>query len=651
VSATPPSKDRGREDGPFAALQRRLFENLSEALALHEYIYDVSGVPIDYRYLEVNPAYEELTGIRAEDIVGRTKLELDPETGEQWVQRYLPVAMDGVNIQFEDYSQTLDKYFEVHAYSPQLGQFATLASDITERKRAEQAMRNAEKRFRVLFDQDPDGIVIIDPATARVVEFNESAHLHLGYTREEFAELGIADIEALETPDDTRATIDTVMAEGHLDFDTRQRTKTGEMRNVHVTAHLVDIGGQTVYHCIWRDVTDRTRDREQLALTLSMTESILESVDSGILVVGRGGEVLRTNRKFAELWRVPDEALAAKDDAVLLSHVLGQLSDPDGFLERVTRLYNEFEVEDFGEIAFKDGRVFERGSRPVVISGELIGRVWSFRDVTGRKLTEAELDRYRHDLERLVDERTADLLETNEELRRANAAKSAFLASMSHELRTPLNSIIGFSGIMSQGLAGPLTDEQKVQVGMVNRSGLFLLSLVDKVLDLATIEAGVVEIVAEPVDAAALLSDVVDAVSPAAREKGLELSFEAEAGGGSLTSDPGKVRQILFNLVGNAVKFTESGGVAVALRRLPAGEFAFEVTDTGHGIAADDLSRVFEAFTQLRVHGVAKSKGTGLGLRISREFAHLLGGEITVASEVGVGSTFTLVLPEVPASS
>jgi signal transduction histidine kinase len=89
----------------------------------------------------------------------------------------------------------------------------------------------------------------------------------------------------------------------------------------------------------------------------------------------------------------------------------------------------------------------------------------------------------------------------------------------------------------------------------------------------------------------------------------------------------------------------------VALRRLPAGEFAFEVTDTGHGIAADDLSRVFEAFTQLRVHGVAKSKGTGLGLRISREFAHLLGGEITVASEVGVGSTFTLVLPEVPASS
>jgi PAS domain S-box-containing protein len=279
------------------------------------------------------------------------------------------------------------------------------------------------------------------------------------------------------------------------------------------------------------------------------------------------------------------------------------------------------------------------------------------RDISERKAAEAELAAYRQGLETLVEERTQKLAAANEDLRRVNeqlreatAAKSAFLASMSHELRTPLNSIIGFSGILLQGLAGPLEYEQRTQVEMVNRSGRHLLSLIDDVLDLAKVESGSIALAAEHIDAAALVRDVADVVRPLATDKGLYLELDGAVSDCSLDSDPGKLRQILFNLVGNAVKFTERGGVRIGVRHDPEGTCSFWVSDSGQGIAAEDLARIFEPFTQLESLSVAKPKGTGLGLRISLEYAHLLGGEITVVSEPGEGSTFTLTLPPEPPS-
>jgi signal transduction histidine kinase len=269
-------------------------------------------------------------------------------------------------------------------------------------------------------------------------------------------------------------------------------------------------------------------------------------------------------------------------------------------------------------------------------------------DITERKVANEELAAYRQSLEALVETRTADLEEANRQLREATTAKSEFLANMSHELRTPLNSVIGFSGILSEGLAGPLTDEQHTQVGMINVSGRHLLSLVDDILDLAKIEAGRAEVHIEPVDVAALVQAVASAIEPLAQEQGLELRAETDGCSTTLHSDSGKIRQILFNLIGNAVKFTEHGSVVVVAQSEPDGAFSFAVSDTGHGIAQQDMERIFAAFTQVPVSASAKPRGTGLGLRISREYAHMLGGEITVRSEVGVGSTFTLTLPAEP---
>jgi signal transduction histidine kinase len=262
--------------------------------------------------------------------------------------------------------------------------------------------------------------------------------------------------------------------------------------------------------------------------------------------------------------------------------------------------------------------------------------------------TEAALAEQHENLEALVQERTAALVVANEDLRAATAAKSEFLANMSHELRTPLNSIIGFSGILTQGLTGPLDKEQLNQIKMINRSGKHLLALVDDILDLARVEAGKVELHVECVDLAAVIREVSAIVRPLAESKGLSLRVDLYTGEIGLFTDGGKVSQILLNLVGNAVKFTQEGGVVIAVRHTADRGVSIAVSDTGPGISSADLPRIFEDFTQIENPSGAKPPGTGLGLRISREFAHMLGGRVMAESTVGVGSTFTLTLPAEP---
>lgn len=267
-------------------------------------------------------------------------------------------------------------------------------------------------------------------------------------------------------------------------------------------------------------------------------------------------------------------------------------------------------------------------------------------DASERVAKEAELDVYRRDLEALVNERTQELSRANDELARATSAKSNFLANMSHELRTPLNSVIGFSGVLLQELPGPLNPEQTKQVTMISESGRQLLALVNDVLDLSKIEAGRTEVAESEFSTEELMNEVVMTLRPLAEAKGLALETRIAPGLERMTTDRGKVRQVLLNLLGNAVKFTDEGTVSVVVQQRDAATASVAVKDTGPGIGPEDRERVFERFVQINPErGVAKPKGTGLGLALSHDIAHMLGGDITLASEAGTGSEFSLVLP------
>jgi PAS domain S-box-containing protein len=376
---------------------------------------------------------------------------------------------------------------------------------------------------------------------------------------------------------------------------------------------------------------------ENMSEGLALCEAVFD--DTGRAIDFR---YLRVNHAF--------ERMAGIRSADLIGKLVGDVA-PQVPRER---------IELYGEVArtgvparLRDVSIDGDREHEIVVYSPLEGQFAVIvSDVTERKAAERALAEHREHLEELIEERTAELaranteLETaNAELQRATAAKSAFLASMSHELRTPLNSIIGFSSLLRDGLIGPLTPEQAEKTDIINRSGRHLLALINDILDLEKIEAGKVEVHAEEFSAHDLVRELSDMVAPLVSEKGLELRVAAD-GAVVLMSDPAKVRQILLNLLSNAIKFTNEGGVKLRLEHdTTAGTVAFHVSDTGPGIAEEDQRRVFERFTQIQALGDVKPSGTGLGLALSREYAHLLGGTLSVTSAVGSGSTFTLTLP------
>ncbi|HXM55668.1 MAG TPA: ATP-binding protein [Candidatus Dormibacteraeota bacterium] len=259
------------------------------------------------------------------------------------------------------------------------------------------------------------------------------------------------------------------------------------------------------------------------------------------------------------------------------------------------------------------------------------------------------LEKARHDGER---EAFLDRLrETNAELEQANRLKSQFLARMSHELRTPLSAIIGFSDLLLEGTSGELTPAQREDVGEISSAGRVLLDVINDILDLSRIEAGRMPLALEPTRLSALLTEVASALRPLARQKGLDLRVAIVGEDPPVMADPLRVRQVVTNLVSNALKFTPTGGVAIRLVTLPGDEVEVSVLDTGIGIPAPAVDTVFDEFSQVEGMVGRGFSGSGLGLSIARRLVHLHQGSIGVESELGVGSRFWFRLPVAPGAA
>jgi signal transduction histidine kinase/CheY-like chemotaxis protein len=255
-----------------------------------------------------------------------------------------------------------------------------------------------------------------------------------------------------------------------------------------------------------------------------------------------------------------------------------------------------------------------------------------------------ELQQYKEHLEQVVEQRTAELVVARDQALAASRAKSTFLANMSHELRTPLNAILGFSNLLRDSGA---SEQQCRDLDTINRSGEHLLGLINDVLDVAKVEAGRTKLEATPCELGRLIEDVKDMVGPRALQKGLALRVERPETPLLVRTDPSRLRQVLINLLNNAIKFTDQGSVTLRMKAVPAidpGEvlLTFEVEDTGEGIAAGDQAAIFDAFFQ--ASWAKRHEGAGLGLTISRQIVELMGGTIQVESTRGQGSRFRIAI-------
>jgi PAS domain S-box-containing protein len=371
----------------------------------------------------------------------------------------------------------------------------------------------------------------------------------------------------------------------------------------------------------------QARDRALRGLHLAAT---LESTEDGILVVDLSGRVRTANRRFAEMWEIPEEMLGAENGASLslLPYITSKLKTAEPLIARMEAVFASKD-ETFDTLELKDDRVFELFSRPQMIDGRLVGRVWSYRDVTEKKEAEAAL--------------TA----AKEAAEEASVAKGTFLANMSHELRTPLNSVIGFANVLLKNKAGNLQDNDIRYLERIQANGQHLLNLINDVLDISKIEVGKMEPEIERFSLSELVDETIGGLRGAVRNDEVELRAIIPDGMAKIATDPGKLKQILINLVGNAIKFTEQGEVVVEVYADPATNRPdrIEVRDTGTGIPDDRLTAIFDAFEQAETGTGRRFGGTGLGLTIAGSLCELLGFELEVESELGVGSTFRILLP------
>lgn len=495
------------------------------------------------------------------------------------------------------------------------------------------------ERLRVLFQISFDGIAIFDQ-DHRIIDANARFAEMLGYPLEELLRLHTWDFEAALTESQIRSGFSD-LSRIHTIFETRHKRKDGTVYDAEVSASGTCLSGKNVVITFTRDITRRKRAEEAMRLGNSLLNATLESTADGILVSDGNGKLTSYNQKFLELWRIPEALVITEDDNRLLQFVLDQLQAPEVFLSKVNELYQNPEATSWDELVFQDGRVFERYSQPQRLDNKVVGRVWSFRDVTHQKRQANELEQHRAHLEELVEKRTCELEIAKQKAESANLAKSAFLANMSHELLTPMHGVLGMAHLVRRG---GVTPKQADQLDKLDVAGKHLVEIINGILDLTKIEAGRISLEASEFDLNSVTTDVAAIVTPIVEVKQLQLSIENPTPSYKLIGDLNRLKQALLNYAGNAIKFTSKGDVT--LRCLLAEETAtdvlvrFEVEDTGIGIDLDVADKLFNAFEQADSSMTRKHGGTGLGLTITKKLAELMGGAAGVRSTPGIGSAF-----------
>ncbi len=488
---------------------------------------------------------------------------------------------------------------------------------VRERASAEQALRKSEAYLRALIENMPIDFFIIGT--------------DLRYTMQSpTSKAAVGDVIGLRADEidvprdlrdawmqDLREVLSGSVVQGEYDTPTKAagtRTYLSTLAPVRVGGEIIAAIGTSM------DITARRAAEEASRKSEAYLRTIIENMPVDCFSID--GELRYTLQSPTSVATIGDH-VGHRADAIEIPEPLRSR-----WLGELRRALGGETLQTEYDLLARDGtvRTYQTNVAPVRVDGMTVAVVGTSIDITARMRAALELQ------------------VAKERAEAADKVKSAFLATMSHELRTPLNSILGFTGILLQGLAGPLNEEQQKQLAMVQTSARHLLALINDVLDISKIEAGELKIEKAAFDLADLIGEVTASARPLVEKKGLDLSVEVSPEIGTISSDRRRVGQVLINLISNAIKFTLSGGIRIDCR-LDGDRAAVSVLDTGIGMSREDLAKLFVPFQQIESGLTRNYEGTGLGLSISKRLVTMLGGDIAVESELGRGSTFRFWLP------
>jgi PAS domain S-box-containing protein len=663
----------------LVANQKKTEHTLRASKEYNRLLFNTSPVGLalskmDGTLLDINPAFAKIIGKMIDDTLKLTYWDITPgKYSSQEVLQLNILKETGRNGPYEKEYIHADGHLVpvlIHGLTIELGGEKLVLSsveDITDRKLISEELEAKKELIETLIDSMPDLFWLKDTQGVYLKCNRMFEQLYgvkeaeiIGKTDYDFVEKELADffrendLRALEAnkPSSNEEYL-TFANNGYQGWFETTKTamfdKEGEIFGV--------LG-------IARDITDRKNAANAEKISRERFYRLFEYAPDGIFISSPDGKYIEVNRAGNELLGYEREEMIG----MAVSSVVDQKpyvspESGEGFVvNNLNQRERNFKRKDNSSFI---GEVYST----ILPDGNLLEIV---RDITLRKETEKKLLDYHNNLENLIEERTAELgtkskeLEENQEAllnlvddlnkntvelstakelaESADRLKSAFLATMSHELRTPLNSIIGFTGMLLQELPGPLNEEQKKQLRMTQKSGRHLLSLINDILDLSKIEAGQLNLSIDQFMISEVIQNVLELSRPFAQSKNLLLTSRVDSEIPEITSDQFRVKQVIINLVNNALKFTETGSVEVRASKIEKC-LVVEVTDTGIGIEEEQMKKLFKPFIQIDSGITRKHDGTGLGLSISQKLMTMLGGSISVESEFGKGSTFSIRLP------
>jgi PAS domain S-box-containing protein len=624
-------------------------------------VADPTGVPLYYseelfRILRFDPQQGLPT-------VDQAMQRIHPEDRVKFVQAFQGAIDDRTDVDIE-YRLLLPDGTVKHMHGighpifnagGELVEIVVTTVDITERKRAEDELRRSEACLAEGQRLSRTGSWAWSPVTLQPLYWSEEMFRIYGLDPQDGLPTAETFWQRIHPEDRDRfRELQMHVAQRSLDYEHDHRIvlPDGTVKHIHAVGHPVrDEAGKLVeYIGTAMDVTERKRAEEALRRSEAYLAEGQRLAHMGSWAWNPA--TLENLYWSEEMFRIFD---INPQNGLPTAETFWQRVHPED-LDHVRELFmkvaqRSMEYEHDHRIVLPDGTVkhIHAVGHPVLDEhGKVVQCVGTAMDVTERKRAEDELRKHREHLEDLVKQRTEQLAEAKTRAEAANRAKSTFLANMSHELRTPLNAVLGFSRLLKND--PDVTPPQQETLDVIVRSGEHLLNLINNVLDLAKIESGQVALKESEVDLPRLLHEMQSLMGAGAVEKGLRFTLEHDPDLPRYVAvDAGRLRQVLLNLLGNAIKYTESGSVKLrarlaSLHGSEKAELRFEVTDSGPGISPEDYQRIFAPFVQLGDQAPAQA-GTGLGLAICKQYVEMMGGQIGVTSQPGKGSVFYFEIP------